>query len=69
VEAALDNNGGEVALRSSDMGRCQAHGGAGMEVALWSNDVEAAHHMEADFSVEAVLDSDGGEVASRWAQI
>jgi hypothetical protein len=40
-----------------------------MEVALWSNDVEAAHHMEADFSVEAVLDSDGGEVASRRAQI
>jgi hypothetical protein len=51
------------------MGRCQAHGGAGVELALESSGVEAAHHVEADFSMEAVLDSDSDEVASRRAQI
>jgi hypothetical protein len=69
VEVALDSDGGEVALRSSGMGRHQAHGGAGMEVALGSSDVEATHHVEVDFCVEVVLNSDGGEVASRRARI
>jgi hypothetical protein len=57
VEVALDSDGGKVDL---GIGRCQAHGGAGVEAALGSSDVETAHHVEADFSVEAVLDSDGG---------
>jgi hypothetical protein len=60
VEAALDSDGGKVDLGSSSIGRCQAHGGAGVEAALGSSDVETAHHVEADFSVEAVLDSDDG---------
>jgi hypothetical protein len=57
VEAALDSDGGEVALGSSDMGRRQAHGGTGVKVALGSS------------GMEVVLDSDGGEVASRRAWI
>jgi hypothetical protein len=59
----------EAALGSSGMGRHQAHGGADVEVALRSSGVEAAHHVEVDFSMEVVLDSDGDEVASRRARI
>jgi hypothetical protein len=69
MEAALDSDGGEVALGSFGMRRCQAHGDTAVEVALRSSGVEAAHHVEAGFSEEAVLDSDGGEVSSRRAQI
>jgi hypothetical protein len=63
VEAALDSDDNEVALRSSGMGWSQAHGGAGVEVALRSSSVEAVHH------VEAVLDNNDGEVASQRARI
>jgi hypothetical protein len=69
VKAALDSDGGEVALRSSSMGRHQAHGGTSVEMALGSSGVEVVHQMEVDFGVEAVLDSDSDEVASRQARI
>jgi hypothetical protein len=68
VKATLDSDGGEVALRSSSMGRRQAHGGTGVEMAL-APGVEVVHQVEVDFGVEAVLDSDSDEVASRQARI
>jgi hypothetical protein len=60
VEATLDNDC-EVALGSSGVGWCQDRGGTGVEARSFG--MEATHHVEADFGLEAALDSDNAEVA------